>query len=101
MSAPVTDRRSSPRHAVDARIFACLDGQTVCLDNISEQGVAIVGHGLERGSTHLLELNLNHAHVTLAVEIIDHSGDDILHARFVETCDDLQDLIHAYVYSVG
>lgn len=97
LDATTPDRRSQPRYPVDIRIFASIDGQTVCLNNISEQGVAIHGSGLSTGSAHLLEMNINHVHVTVSVEILECSGNGLLHARFVEPPDDAQRLIRSYI----
>lgn len=97
MSASAEDRRRAPRYPVDTRIFASIDGQTVRLGNISEQGVAIHGRGLSAGSAHLLEMNLNHRHVTVSVQILDCSGEGMLHARFLEPPMDAQRLIRAFI----
>ena len=67
------------------------------LDNISEHGVAINGSGLITGSAHLLEMNINRVHITVSVEILDCSGNGVLHARFVETSNDAQRLIRSYI----
>mgnify|MGYP001551626702 CR=1 FL=1 len=97
MTATAAERRNQPRYPVDTRIFASIDGQTVRLDNISEQGVAINGSGLSTGSAHLLEMNINRVHITVSVEILDCSGDGVLHARFVETSHDARRLIRSYI----
>jgi len=91
------DRRATPRYPVDTRLFASIDGQTVRLDNISEHGVAIRGNGLLAGSAHVLELNLDHTHVTLSVEILDCNSRDRLHARFIAVSHDAHRLIQAYI----
>ena len=97
MTATAAERRNQPRYPVDTRIFASIDGQTVRLDNISEQGVAINGSGLSTGSAHLLEMNINRVHIAVSVEILDCSGDGVLHARFVETSNDARRLIRSYI----
>ena len=91
------ERRATPRYPVDTRIFASIDGQTVRLLNISRSGVAIDGHGLPAGSEHLLEVNLDHRHLTIAVQILDCSGPERLHARFIEPETDLQRVIDRYI----
>jgi hypothetical protein len=93
----VGERREAPRYPVDTRLFASLDGQTVRLDNISEQGVAIRGTGLSAGSAHLLELHIDRTHVALSIEILDCSSSDRLHARFVAPSADALQLIQAYI----
>lgn len=95
-SSPV-ERRSAPRYPVDARIFASIDGETVCLANISEYGVAIQGSGLAAGSEHLLEINLNRTHLTLPIEILDGSGEGRLHARFVDPSVSATRVVQAYI----
>lgn len=97
MSSGTSERRVSPRRAVDTRIFASIDGQTVRLANISEQGVAILGNGLEPGSEHLLEFNIDRNHVTLAIEIVDNSHRDTLYARFVDIPHETHQLIRTYI----
>lgn len=99
LKTDISERRSAPRYAVDTSIFACIDGQTVRLGNISMQGVAIHGSGLSAGSAHLLEMNIARAHVTVSVEILDCSGDGLLHARFVQMPGDVQRLIGLYIDS--
>jgi hypothetical protein len=91
------ERRGQRRHAVDVGIFASIDGQTVRLLNISHSGVAIRGQGLTTGSAHLLEFNLDHHHLAALVEIVDSSGTDRLHARFVQPEPALQQAIDRYV----
>lgn len=91
------ERRIVPRYPVDTRIFASIAGQTVRLGNISESGVAIHGSGLAPGSVHLLEINLNHTHLILSVEILDCSGEGRLHARFVNPSLGAQRVIQAYI----
>lgn len=95
------ERRGTPRYPVDTRLFASVDGNTVQLRNISLSGVAIRASGLPVGSAHLLELNLSRRHVTLAIEILDISGDRLLHARFVEPSDESQRLIGDYISELG
>lgn len=91
------ERRAAPRYATDPQIFASIDGQTVRVSDISQLGLAIHGNGLAIGSSHLLEINLSHRHVALSIEILDSSGTDTLHARFVDTADDIRDAIGDYL----
>lgn len=91
------ERRSAPRYPVDTRIFASIDGQTACLANISETGVAIRGTGLAAGSEHLLEIHLNRVHLTLPIEILDSRGEGQLHARFVAPSVNARRVIQAYI----
>lgn len=91
------ERRHTPRYPADTRLFASIDGQTVILYNISRSGVALYARGLEAGGTHVRELNLNHHHMTLAIEILDSSGDRLLHARFVEPGQQVTTLIDEYI----
>ncbi len=97
MNKPEQERRAAPRYPVDTGIFASIDGQTVRLSNISERGVAICGNGLAAGSEHVLEININRTHVTTPVEILDCTGRDLLHARFVALPADAQRLIQDYI----
>lgn len=97
MTASTAERRAVPRYPVDTRIFASIDGNTVLLKNISEFGVAIHAAGLAAGSAHLLEINLNHSHVTLRVEIVDTSDPTLSHARFLALHDDAKALINQYI----
>ena len=99
MKTHISERRSTPRYPVDTTIFASLDGQTVRLRNISMRGVAIHGTGLSAGSAHFLEMNIARAHVTVSVEILDCSGDGLLHARFVRLPGEAQRLIGMYIDS--
>jgi hypothetical protein len=101
LSIETIERRACTREPVDTRIFASIDGQTVRLDNISEQGVAIHGHGLSPGSQHLLEINIDHNHVTLSVQIVDTSHDNTLHARFVDMPYDAHQLICSYIAALS
>ena len=94
---PSDERRASPRYPVDTRLFASIDGHTVLLRNISRDGVAIQAHGLAGGSAHLLEINIDHRHLTLAVEILDSSAGGLLHARFVNPAPDLLTLLDSYI----
>lgn len=91
------ERRSTPRYPVDTCIFASIAGQTVRLLNISRSGVAIHGHGLPADSEHLLEVNLDHRHLTIPVRILACSGPEHLHARFVAPAPDLQLAIDRYI----
>jgi len=91
------DRRATPRYPVDTLIFASIDGQTVRLLNISRSGVAIHGHGLPAGSEHLLEVNLDHRHMTIPVQILDCSGPERLHARFIAPEAELQRTIDLHI----
>jgi hypothetical protein len=97
VTASTCERRTSPRYPVDTRIFASIDGQTVLVRNISEQGVAIRGSGLSAGSAHVLELNIDHRHITMSVRILECSGDGVLHARFIEPPPDATRLIRAFI----
>jgi hypothetical protein len=101
LSRPAPERRGTPRYPVDTQIFACIDGQTVRLGNISEQGVAIYGSGLSAGSAHLLEMNINRRHVTVSVQILDCSGGGMLHARFLAPPTDAQHVIRAYIADIA
>ena len=60
-------------------------------------GVAIRGRGLVAGSRHALEIHLDRQHVTLTVEILDDSGDDLIHARFTRLTPAAQRLIDDYI----
>lgn len=91
------ERRCSPRYPVDTRLFASIDGNTVLLRNISLSGIAIHARGLTVGSVHLLEVNINHRHMSLAVEILDTSTDGMLHARFIELTPESHRLIDEYI----
>lgn len=93
----VTDRRSTPRYPVDTRVFASIADQAVILNNISLSGVAMRARGLAVGSVHLLEINLKRQHVALAVEILDTSDEQLLHARFVEPSRQAQRIILEYI----
>lgn len=97
MTTENPDRRGTPRYPADTRIFASIDGQTVRISNISLLGVAIHGRGLATGSSHLLEININHRHIALPVQILDSSQADTLHARFIEPASDAQELIRSYI----
>jgi hypothetical protein len=97
MPPPATERRTAPRYPADTRIFASIDERTVRILNISGHGVSILGHGLLPGSTHLLEINLDHRHMTIAIEILDCSEPQRLHARFIEPDSQLQRAIDRYV----
>lgn len=95
------DRRATPRYPAGPQIFASIDGQTVRISDISLLGVAIHGKGLAVGSAHLLEINLSHRHVALPIEILDNSGTDTLHARFLDAAEDARDAIRSYLAEVG
>lgn len=53
--------------------------------------------GLAVGSSHLLEIILDHRHITLTVEIPDVSDERLLHARFVNPPGDAHWLIDEYI----
>lgn len=91
------ERRRAPRYPVDTRMFASIDGQTVRLDNISWHGIAIRGNGLPPGSIHLLEINLNRTHLSVAIEILDCDDRQRLHARFVGLPATAQRLVEDYI----
>ncbi|MDJ0741255.1 MAG: PilZ domain-containing protein [Gammaproteobacteria bacterium] len=99
-SASDSDRRDATRFPADARLFASIDGRTVVLRDISRSGVAIRAHGLEVGSVHLLEVHLDHQHVTLAIRIVD-SSDSLLHAQFVDPGDVGPRLVEHYLESIA
>ena len=94
---PRSERRTTPRYPVDIGLFASIDGQTVRLHNISEQGVAIQAKGLDAGSVHLLEINLDRQHVSVSIEVLACSNPDLLHARFVELNPETRDLVEHYI----
>lgn len=97
MSHGAPERRREPRYPVDTQIFASIDGQTVRLCNISNQGVAMLAHGLAAGTSHLLEVNIDRRHMTLAVEILAASHGGRLHARFVEPAPENRLAIERYI----
>ena len=101
MTTQAAERRATPRHAVDARLFASIDGRTVVLRNISRSGVALHAHGLTTGSLHTLELNLNRHHLATTVKILDTSDDSLLHACFIDLHPHTLDLIAEYIQSLG
>ena len=95
--SPGDERRCVPRYAVDTRLFASIDGRTVRLRNISRQGVAIHCGGLEAGSAHLLEVHLNRQHMAIPIEILDCSGPQLAHARFLELSPYMRQAIFDYI----
>jgi hypothetical protein len=90
-----------PRYPVDTRIVASIDGQTVLLRNIGKAGIALRAAGLEAGSTHMLEINLDHQHISLGIEIVERSTDRLLHARFISENADAMDAIASYVNALA
>jgi len=100
-SEDVADRRSAPRYPVDRRIFASIDGRTVALRNICASGIALRAIGFETGSLHTLEINLDHQHMTLGIEILAESDDSLLHARFVDGTTEVRDAIDRYVAALS
>lgn len=82
---------------MDTRVFASVAGQAVILNNISLTGVAMRARGLAVGSAHVLEINLNRQHVTLTIEILDTSDEQLLHARFIEPAAEAQRQIRKYI----
>ena len=90
------ERRQHRRAPVGASIFACLGGQTVRLNDISQNGVAICGAGLAAGSRHLLEVHIGGQHLALVVEIIDTAANR-LHGRFIEPDERSKTLINQYI----
>jgi hypothetical protein len=86
---------------VDRRIVASIDGQTVLLRNIGVAGVALHAQGLEAGSIHMLEIHLDHRHMTLGIEILQQSSDRLLHARFVSKSSQTRAAIARYVNALA
>ena len=91
--AASTERRSGKRHMPDARTFACLDGSTVVVHDISHGGVAIVGLGAAVAGRHVLELHLQRHHLVLQIEIVAQRDNGTVHARFVDPPEVLQRLL--------
>lgn len=90
------ERRTDPRQPAGSRLFASIDGQTVLLLNISRSGIAMRAHGLHVGSSHVLELHLDHRHLLVTVEILDVSEQQ-LRARFVDLSEQATASIDAFI----
>lgn len=94
---PRPDRRTTPRYPVATRLFACIDGHTVILRNISRKGVAFQASGLPHRSRHLLEIHIQRMHISLPLEVIDTADRELLHARFLALSPDAQALIDQFI----